>query len=298
MQKKGIISLSLLALMLLGTACHNQAQTTSNTSTESSKVSHTKKKSHQNKQSNQQASSEKTSDSQSTATKDSTEESSQSSASTSKKSAKSSSQVAGDRLTLITDALKTSLPGEKFPQAGINTKQSALSSRYTGNTRNYTVFYYTTGNAVDFNDSSLANRQAAATLQKQTYASTAAAQSAINYHAPVTGLPTVDLGTGIYATKEGAAGSSYLNWTEGRWSLVVRSSNVNNEVGEPLAKQVVTILHTQMLPIPDLHGAINLYVSSAASSRMNTVTWSKGTAVYTISAADPIIVIQMATSLQ
>lgn len=314
MRKKEMIILPLLALMLLGAACHDQTQSSSSDTVKSSKTSSKKKKTSQNKQSSRQSSSKKVSSSEVVESKSSSEEnSSKSSVSSSSNSASSSSKIISsspssstsstkptteNRLSMITAALKRALPGEKFPQSGISTNPAALNSRYTGNGQNYTVYYYTTGNAVNFNDGSLANRQATATLQKATYSSPTAAQSAINYQAPETGLPTVDLGTDISATKQGAAGSTYLNWTEGRWSLVTRASNVNREDGEPLAKQVVALLHTRMLPVPDVHGAINLYVSSDAASRMNTVSWSKGNAAYTVAAADPMVAVQMATSLQ
>lgn len=284
MKKRLITVIAIMSLALLGTACHKQTDS-SKESVQSSKI--TKKKSDTKKQSSKKSSS---SGQQSN--------SSEQSSSSSKSQSQSSSSAVQDRLSMITTALRQALPGEKFPQTGINGNVATLSSRYTGNQQNYVVYYYTSGDVVDFNDDRLVNRQASLTLQKITYSSVSAAQNAIDYREPASGLPKVDLGTDIFATKEGAAGSTYLNWTEGRWSLVTRASSVNNEVGEPLAKKVVALLHTKMLPIPDQHGAINLYVSSSAASRMNTVSWSKGNAVYTISAVDPIMAIEAAISLE
>ena len=58
----------------------------------------------------------------------------------------------------------------------------------------------------------------------------------------------VDLGYNITGYKQGAAGSSYLSWQEGNWSLVVRASNINGESPDDLAKNVVNILEQETLP--------------------------------------------------
>lgn len=297
MRKKGILILPLLALMFFGAACHNSSQSADNSSVKTTKSS--KKKSESSKTENTDKKSDDSSVTSKSSSSDKTSQSSQPAAtSSSSSSATSEAPSTENRLEMITSSLKRALPGEKFPQSGISNNLSSLNGAYVGNVQNYTVSYYTTGAALNFNDTSLSNQQAAATFQKQTYASAGEAQAAINYQAPESGLPTVALDSEISATQQGAAGSSYLNWTEGRWSILSRASSVNGENGLPLAKQVVALLHTQMLPVPDVHGAISLYVSSDPSSRMNTVIWSKGNAVYTVAAADPMIAIQMATSLQ
>ena len=64
-------------------------------------------------------------------------------------------------------------------------------------------------------------------------------QNAVNQIIDNGGQP-VDLGYNITGYKQGAAGSSYLSWQEGNWSLVVRASNINGESPDDLAKMLST----------------------------------------------------------
>lgn len=292
MKKSKWLLLAVLGITLFGAGCQNKSQDTSKSGTSSEKSSKrrsSEKKTSSSEDKSAQSSESSTSSSSSKATADQ---------SSSKASDSSQAPVTTSRLSQLNQQLSRLLVGEKLPQRVPVSAGKVLNISQTGNSRNYTVAYFASAQSVALNDASLAQQTAFATVQKKTYASASAAQQTINYQPTQAGLPTVDLGTGITATQEGAAGSSYTNWIEGRWSLVVRASNINGENGVPLAKKAVQWLHTAMLPVPDVHGAVNLYVSSASTSRMNTVTWSKGSAVYLISASDPMVALQLATSLK
>ncbi|MFD1465579.1 hypothetical protein ACFQ4L_05695 [Lapidilactobacillus mulanensis] len=283
MKKSKWLILSLAAIMLFGAGCQSKSALESKDSSQK-----TEKSSQSSKKSESSSSS-------------SVEESSSSTISSSKSSESESSSTNDSsslsRIEQLNQQLAGAFSNEKLPQTVPVASGKSLNVSYTGDVRNYTISYFASDQEVAINNNYLNGQTSFVTVQKKTYPSASAAQSTIDYQAPQSGLPAIDLGTGITATKEGAAGSVYINWLEGRWSLVVRASNVNGENGESLAKNTVKWLHTETLPIPDVHGAVDFYVSSDASARMNTIAWSKGSVVYLISAADPMVALQLATSL-
>ena len=207
-----------------------------------------------------------------------------------------SSSQAPDRYTTMKQAVQTKLPGAKFPSSYTAAAGKSLNVQATGNSDNYGL-YLSEGSNLPFNDPSLDGLVAPVAIKKVTYATPAAAESQINYRAVQSGLPTVNVGDNLTATQEGAAGSTYLTWAEGHWSVSLQSSSINGEKPLPLANQVTSLLSKEMLPVPAGHGAISLTTTNT-NTRDNSVTWREGNAVYTVSSTDPIKALQTAIDLK
>lgn len=285
------ITLTILTGLMLA-SCGQQSKSTDSSS---SKVA----SSVQSKSSSQSSASAKSQSSSST-----TSESSSSSAATSSSPSASASsavtpqpQTSADRLTSLTQQLKAALPSALVPRAYPLTQGQVLNVSYTGTTDHYTMYFATSGSALAFNTASVNDNAAAIAISAQTYASAEAAEAQINYQAPETGLPTVALGDHLTATQQGAAGSTYTNWQEGRWSLTVQAINQNQEDGLPLSRQVVALLAKEYLPAPAGHGAIILRVNTGGL-RLNRVTWRHGNVLYTATGVDALTLLQVVTSLK
>ncbi|MCI1893772.1 MAG: hypothetical protein LKJ29_05085 [Lactobacillus sp.] len=267
--KKQWLGLAVLAVIVLGGCGQKQATKPSSNSAKSSKVSSKKAKA-------------KTKASSS---------SSQASSST--------AAPAQSHLATLQSALRKQIPGAKFPQQDPAASGQALNVAAAGTSANYKL-YFSFGAAAAFQASSLPRSNAPYVLTKTTPESTAAAEAAdaaINYQALQAGLPTVALGDGLTGTKEGAAGSTYVTWHEGRWSLVASGVNQNQEDPAALAKQAVSFLAQASLPIPATHGAVVLHVAKS-NDRVNTVAWRENSAYYQLSGIDPLMTLRLATLLR
>ncbi|WP_125702749.1 hypothetical protein [Lacticaseibacillus daqingensis] len=195
------------------------------------------------------------------------------------------------RLTTLRTAARQLVPGMPFPTTYTPASGQALNVVATGDAANATLFL-SEGRAQAFNAAGLPTTDAPLAIQKTTTTSDAQ----IDPQAVQADLPTVALGDGLVGTQEGAAGSSYITWQEGRWVITVQAANINGEDSLPLAKQAVALFAQQMLPIPATQGAIHLRVS-AGTDRINTVTWRSGDAVYQVSGQDAMATIQLAVTL-
>lgn len=266
--KKTFLTIPAIAILLFTAACGNNNASSKNSTSSKARTTQTSKKHAKKtgKKANKAANSSSSSSQASTST---------------------------DRLTSLNQQLKARLAGAKLPSTYPGST-SSLNAGYEGNGANYTVYYDAGSTAGSLNAANSSNADIA--IRKTTLSSAAAAQGQVNYTAKQTGLPTVSLGNAITATKESAAGSTYYTWTEGRWSIVLRSSNVMGQNGQSAASQAVALLHTQSLPVPDNHGAIQLYAGTQGS-RANTITWTEGSAVYTVSGTNFLTTLQVATHL-
>lgn len=285
MMKKRILIVP-LALLVLGTAaCGNASSTkdTSSSKSSSSKIEKRAVKKHKDKHQDKKHQGV------------SSVSASSASAASSSAPAASSASTPVDRLTQMKQAVQAKLPGAKFPRRYTPAAGKTLNVQATGNSQNYGL-YLSEGRPLPFNDASLDGLIAPVAVKKTTYATPAAAEAQINYRAVQPGLPTVDVGDHLTATEEGAAGSTYLTWAEGRWSLSLQSATINGEKPLPLANQVTSLLSKEMLPVPAGHGAVALS-TTATNSRNNSVTWREGNAVYTVSSTDPIKALQTAIDL-
>ncbi|WP_203623397.1 hypothetical protein [Lacticaseibacillus sp. 866-1] len=207
-----------------------------------------------------------------------------------------SSSATSDRYTTMKQAVQAKLPGAKFPSNYTAAAGKNLNVQAIGNSANYGL-YLSEGSSLPFNDPSLDGLIAPVAIKKVTYATPAAAEAQINYRPVEQGLPTVSVGDNLTATEEGAAGSTYLTWAEGHWSVSLQSATINGEQPLPLANQVTSLLSKEMLPVPAGHGAISLTTTST-NTRQNSVTWREGNALYTVSSTDPIKALQTAIDLK
>lgn len=161
---------------------------------------------------------------------------------------------------------------------------------------NYNILYYAENSPIQINDSAVNELTPIASFNKSTYASEAEAIEAVHQIIDLQGQE-VDLGYGITGYMQGAAGSSYLNWTEGNWSLIVQASNIEEENPIPLAQEIVKYLEDVYLPAPSNAGQITLKSSPAETYEANTVIWQEDNIVYKVHHKDPKYAIIMTGSI-
>ncbi|MGX7202969.1 hypothetical protein BCR22_11565 [Enterococcus plantarum] len=286
MRKKFIYSFILLAGVSLA-ACGGKGQTTERSTTAKSteKTSQTTTATSKN--------TEKSSTTQKSSSSANTSE-----AKESKAPAKSENNTPEKQAEAVLGQLNQEFPNNSLPQA-ILTSQTAeyltAATTSTADQGNFRVLYYAEANAIAVNDLAVNELQPIASFEKKSYGSDAEAAAAVNQIIDNGGNP-IDLGYGIKGYQQGAAGSTFLSWQEGNWSMVVRASNIGGEVGEPLAKEAVAYLETAMLPAPRNVGQISLTASVSDSYQNNSVVWQKGTIVYTIQHFDAVQALKMAVS--
>ena len=195
--------------------------------------------------------------------------------------------------------LANMFPGQGLPQAILTSQTNNFLTAATtsqADQNNFRVLYYAEKEAIPVNDARVNQLTPISSFEKKTYGSDAEAKNAVNQIIDNGGQP-VDLGYNITGYKQGAAGSSYLSWQEGNWSLVVRASNINGESPDDLAKNVVNILEQETLPAPNTVGQITLNVAGTTDYNRNSVVWQAGTVVYSVHHFDPIQAVKMATSI-
>lgn len=91
---------------------------------------------------------------------------------------------------------------------------------------------------------------------------------------------TVDLGHGIKGMAEGAAGSQYLTWKEGRWTLQIRSVSEDNMNNPGIAKRMVEYLESHTLPAPKDKGFVDVEYPSGGKSVNVTISWQDGKQIH------------------
>lgn len=289
MKKKLIYSFILIAGLSLA-ACGGKGKTaeSSSSSKNTEKTSQTSKST--------STSTTKSSTSEST-TKTSTS-STETKTSESNSAVKTESNTPAKQTDTVLNQLNTAFSTTHLPQAILTSRTAEyLTAATTSATdqANFRILYYAETSPIEVNDLAVNDLQPIASFEKKTYASNEAAASAVNQIIDNGGNP-IDLGYGITGHQQGAAGSTFLSWQEGNWSLVVRASNINGEVAEPVAKETVAYLETAMLPAPQTVGQISLTASTSDSYQTNSVVWQEGAVVYTIQHFDPLQALKMAVS--
>ncbi|WP_336779783.1 hypothetical protein [Paenibacillus illinoisensis] len=91
---------------------------------------------------------------------------------------------------------------------------------------------------------------------------------------------TVDLGHGIKGMVEGAAGSQYLTWKEGRWTLQIRSVSEDKMNNPGIAKKMVEYLESHTLPAPKDKGFVNVEYPSGGKTVNVTISWQEGKQIH------------------
>lgn len=288
MKKKLIYSFILVAGLSLA-ACGGKGKTAESSTTAKS----TEKTSQTTTSTN--GSTTKSSTSQSS-TKSST--TSETKTSESQSSVKSENNTPAKQADAVLSQLNSIFPNDRLPQAILTSKTAEYLTAATtraADQENFRILYYAEDHGITVNDTVVNDLQPIASFEKKSYASNDEAANAVNQIID-NGGRQIDLGYGITGYQQGAAGSSYLSWQEGNWSLVVRASNIGGEVAEPLAKEAVAYLETAMLPAPQSRGQISLTAGTSDSYQNNSVVWQEGTIVYTIQHFDALQALKMTVS--
>lgn len=287
--KKSVILTMLATSAILLTAC-NQSKNTENSSSVSSmdssvKMSSTKESSSTEKSSSSEvrtsSSSEDSTDSTTTATKESVAQMD----APAQQADTVLSELAGYFPAPLPDAILTSQSGQYLSAATTSTH----------NQQDFRILYYAEDHVVAVNAPEVNGLTPIASFEKATYGSNEEAKQAVGKTSGNDGAKTVDLGYGITGYMQGAAGSNFLSWEEGNWTIVVQASTVEGEEPVALAKSVVDYLETAALPAPNTAGQIDLGVSVGDYQR-NEVKWQKENVVYKVTHSDPIQAVKMAVS--
>lgn len=296
--KKGIVlGLVIVAGLLVGCRRNNE---TPNSSTEETTVqsSSTQESSTASSQSSNQKSSESSESKPSSSS--SASSSSSSSASSSEKSSEPaastepSSEPAGNtpnaaaELAAMHSELR--LPTVTAPN------QKALNIASALEVNHLSVLYYAMDQPLVMNHRQLNNETPFASYQITSYGSAAEAQAAVNYVVDQGGQ-AVDLGYNITGHMQGAAGSTYLNWQEGKWSLTVRGINSENQDPVPVAKEMVAYLEEGFLPVPKSVGQVTVDLGISGYQKAQVV-WQEDETVYRVTHQDPVSALKTAVSVK
>lgn len=288
---KGKILIMLAASLLLTGCSQSNKSTSSESAAGSSKVS--QKSSSSKKASSKSSSVKKSASSGST--------SASSSSTSSKASSWNQTTSNAARLSTFNSEIKKQLGGVLLPSVtGLASDSGYLNVRYSGNSSSYTVYYSVGYAAKTLNDPSLSGQTPYLVLTKQTYASTSAAQAAVENvqsKSNLQGLPTTNLGSGITAWTDAGAGQRYVTFNEGNWQFTVHGAAVNGEDAEATAKNLVALLNSYYLPAPD-KGKGTFEVSVADGETPQTLTWTKGSSLYKLQAHSTDTLIKTAASLK
>ncbi|MFS0869450.1 hypothetical protein [Paenibacillus xylanilyticus] len=187
-------------------------------------------------------------------------------------------QEVRSQLKLNNAVLPTSFPLEQGKH---------LASAILSNTADaFKVNFYSVDQSVPVNDASLtaSNSKAPALLASYEVKSAKDLDSTgIFPDTDLSNIPedmSVDLGHGIKGMAEGAAGSQYLTWKEGRWTLQIRSVSEDNMNNPGIAKKMVEYLESHTLPAPKDKGFVNVEYPSGGKTVKVTVSWQEGDQIH------------------
>ncbi len=225
----------------------------------------------------------------------SSDDSSSSTSKTGKEVDKTNSTVVESIRKQIKTNLPVMLPTDLPVEGG-----KYLTAKVQSNNNNYSVVYYQTDKEVPINDESVKKLSKDDVIAKFTghqYASTDEASDQIGFEEySKAGGEKVDLGHNITGYQDAGAGSLWIGWNEGRWSLAARTTTDKPKDGLELAKQAVNYLEDNTLPAPKDHGMIHL---SAKKSSGNFVKWQNNGVVYSLERIeDSMDMLKTATSVK
>lgn len=210
---------------------------------------------------------------------------------TTSETAESATQPTGDAY----EQLQQTYPNVLLPAKVPVNKYLNIAAAETK--QGFSVLYYDLDRKLQLNDQQLNQETPEATyLYRYAFASSNEAVDAMQPFMVDTNGQPIDLGHSITGYQQGAAGSSYLEWTEGNWRLRVRASNIDGQTPVPAAKEIVDYLEKNTLPAPEIVGTITLDLADT-SNKSTQVSWQNGTDLYTITHHDPIAALEMAVSM-
>lgn len=201
----------------------------------------------------------------------------------------------------ILETLNRVYPNDLLPDY-ILTDQTPeyVSAATTGSSDqdNFNIYYYAENEPIGVDDQALNELDPIASFTKESFETTEEAAEAVNQILDLQGQE-VDLGYDITGYMQGAAGSTYLNWQEGNWSLIVQSQNDGDNDPVALATEVVEYLEEVYLTPPEDLGQITLKDQAEEGTlENNSVVWQKGNVVYTVQHHDPMGAIRMVGSIE
>ncbi|MDT2955270.1 hypothetical protein P7I46_11540 [Enterococcus casseliflavus] len=224
--------------------------------------------------------------------KSSQSETSQSSASTSQAVSEDSSNTSST--TDIYSQIQAVFPDLVLPKDVPLASGKVLNAATAGSQSDASILYYGLDQQLSLNDKALNEETPLAAFQSKEYQSADEAAAAVNVTAD-DGGQAVDLGYGITGHMQGAAGSSYLSWQEGNWSLTVRAVNQEEQDPVPVAKEVVAYLEEAMLPAPEV-GQITIDMGKNDHTA-TTVVWQQEKMLRTAQHQDARSALEMAVSM-
>lgn len=163
----------------------------------------------------------------------------------------------------------------------------------------YSVIIFQTNEPMQINDAALnklGEESQLVTLTGTKYETAQSAQGEVSYQEIQQG--NTDLGYGIKGMQEGAAGSKYVSWNEGRWFLNI-VAHTNNSVDMTAdAKRMVEFLEANTLPVPNNYGKIT--VDYRENKGYNSAIWQNGQDLYEVvpNTSDPVEALKMITSVE
>ncbi|MGO4729526.1 hypothetical protein [Paenibacillus sp. 2KB_22] len=182
-----------------------------------------------------------------------------------------------NQLKMENAALPTSFPLDKGTYLGAAIPSNTADA--------FKVNFYATTQSVAVNDQSLTASDSKipvlASYEVKTYKNPD--QDSIFPETDLKDIPAdmaVDLGHGIKGMAEGAAGSQYLTWQEGRWTLQIRSVSEDEMNNPGIAKKMVEYLESHTLPIPKDKGYIKVEYPSGGKSVHVTISWQDGNKIH------------------
>lgn len=182
-------------------------------------------------------------------------------------------------------------------------KGQYLTSTTHSETWYYKTNFYETNQPERVNSRAAAQGILIASVEGTEYKNAASARNSINGYIqakPVKGM-TLDLGHGIKALEEGAAGHSYIIWNEGHWCIrldqpsdpIYRNKTYPN--GKLLAERVVTYLNQNFLPAPQGIGVIT--INDWNHNAQTTIQWQYHEMTYQVTSTDPFNALAVAVAM-
>ena len=148
----------------------------------------------------------------------------------------------------------------------------------------YIIQFFETQQPIPINDEELKNKDVnVATLRATKYETSEKAGEQIGHQDhSVNGAAKVDLGFDIRGYRDAGAGSQFMGWNEGRWSLEMRALTEQGNTIEEEAKKVVQFLEQNTLPIPHEWGALKFDITDSSEALIQHIAWQENTIVYEI----------------
>lgn len=201
-------------------------------------------------------------------------------------------QNSSEKTTInVVENLKKTFYGQKIPMEIPHSTDKKLSATHTNaHSQSFSISYFETDESLALNDVTLEKLQPFATFNSTLMSSEEEAIKAVEYQQP-DGV-SVNLNHGLTGYQQGAAGSSYVAWKEGNWSILVQTTNANNEDSLALANNIVELLEEIFLPAPTNVGQIKIHLG-----QKNELAFNQGNNVYKLTHNNYEGLIKMAASI-